>query len=191
MPEPVQDLRRFSQPPEFRGRPAWYAQLWWVIQATLFGLSPQFMYGWRRWLLRRFGAKIGKGAIIRPSARFTYPWKVKIGDWSWVGDAAVIYSLETIDIGSNVSVSQKCYLCAGTHDYTQPDFPYVLDPARTRIVIEDEAWLANDVFVAPGVTIGRGAVVGARSNVYRSLPPMMVCYGSPAEPRKPRVVLRH
>jgi len=98
----------------------------------------------------------------------------------------VIYSLEKIDIGSNVSISQRCYLCAGSHDYTKRDFPYVLDPTLTQIIVEDEAWLANDVFVGPGVTIGRGAVVGARSSVFASLPAMMVCFGSPAEAKKPR-----
>jgi putative colanic acid biosynthesis acetyltransferase WcaF len=186
MNDQVQDLRSFTVPPEFRGRPAWYVQVWWLVQATLFGMSPQFMYAWRNWLLRLFGASIGVGVHVRPSARITYPWKVSIGDWSWVGDGAVIYSLESIIIGRNVSISQRCYLCAGSHDYTKRNFPYVLDAAKTRIVVEDEAWLANDVFVGPGVTVGRGAVVGARSNAFNSLPPMMVCYGSPAEAKKKR-----
>jgi putative colanic acid biosynthesis acetyltransferase WcaF len=125
---------------------------------------------------------------IRPTARITYPWKVSIGDWSWVGDGAVIYSLERIDIGCNVSISQRCYLCAGSHDYTKRDFRYILDPEKTQISVEDEVWLANDVFVGPGVTIGRGAVVGARSSAFGSLPSMMVCAGSPATARKPRIV---
>jgi putative colanic acid biosynthesis acetyltransferase WcaF len=186
MLEPVQELSKFRMPSGFRGRSAAYVQIWWIVQATLFGLSPQFMYRWRNWLLRLFGATVGVGVLVRPSVRITYPWKVAIGDWSWVGDGAVIYSLERIVIGRNVSISQRCYLCAGSHDYTKPDFAYVLDPAKTRIVVEDEAWLANDVFVGPGVTIGKGAVVGARSNVFKSLPAMMVCYGSPAEPKKQR-----
>jgi putative colanic acid biosynthesis acetyltransferase WcaF len=182
----VQDLRRFTVPPGFRGRPAWFVQCWWLVQGTLFALSPQFMFGWRNWLLRRFGARIGTGVRIRPSARITYPWKVSIGDWSWLGDDAVLYSLDIICVGSNVSISQRCYLCAGSHDYTRPDFPYVLDGAKTRIVVEDESWLANDVFVGPGVTVGTGTVVGARSSVFESLPPMMVCYGNPAQARRPR-----
>jgi putative colanic acid biosynthesis acetyltransferase WcaF len=103
-----------------------------------------------------------------------------------VGDDAVIYSLENIVIGRNVSVSQRCYLCAGSHDYTKRDFPYVQDPVKTRIFVEDEVWLANDVFIGPGVTIGKGAVVGARSSVFKSLPVMMVCYGNPAVPVKMR-----
>jgi putative colanic acid biosynthesis acetyltransferase WcaF len=186
--EPVQDLEKFTIPAGFRGRPAWLVQLWWLVQATLFGLSPQFMYAWRNWLLRTFGAAVGVGVHIRPTARITYPWKVSIGDWSWIGDGAVIYSLEHIVIGRNVSISQRCYLCAGSHDYTKADFSYVLDAEKTRIVVEDEVWLANDVFVGPGTTIGRGTVVGARSSVFRSLPAMMVCYGTPAEAKKPRIL---
>jgi putative colanic acid biosynthesis acetyltransferase WcaF len=185
--EPVQDLKAFGVPPGFRGRPAWVAQCWWLVQATLFGMSPQFMYGWRRWLLKGFGAAVGRGVRIRPTARITYPWKVSIGEWSWVGDGAIIYSLERIDIGRNVCISQRCYLCAGSHDYTKRDFRYILDPEKTRICVEDEVWLANDVFVGPGVTVGRGTVVGARSNVFGSLPSMMVCFGSPAEAKKPRI----
>ena len=185
--EPVQDLKAFRVPTGFRGRPGWVVQCWWLVQATLFGMSPQFMYPWRNWLLRRFGATVGRGVRIRPTARITYPWKLSIGDWSWIGDGAVIYSLERIDIGRNVSVSQRSYLCAGSHDYTQRDFRYILDPQRTRIVVQDEVWLANDVFVGPGVTIGKGAVVGARSSVFNSLPAMTIAFGCPAEAKKPRI----
>ena len=186
MSDPVQDLRNFKTPDGFRGRPAWFVQMWWVVQGTVFRLSPMFMYGFRSWLLRMFGAKIGKGVRVRPSARITYPWKVSIGDWSWIGEEAVLYSLDQIDIGSNVSISHRCYLCAGSHDYSKPEFPYIVDSVKTRISVGDEVWLANDVFVGPGVSIGRGAVVGARSNAFYSLPAMMVCFGTPAEARKPR-----
>ncbi len=188
MSEPIQDLRRFSTPDEFRGRPAWFVQLWWIVQATVFRQSPMFMYGWRNWLLRLFGASIGSGVRVRPSAHITYPWKVKIDESSWIGEEAVLYSLEEISIGKNVSISHRCYLCAGNHDYTKPEFPFVLDPVLTRIRIEDETWLANDVFIGPGVVVGKGAVVGARSSAFSSLPAMMVCYGNPAKAIKPRIM---
>ncbi len=106
-----------------------------------------------------------------------------IGDWSWIGDRVVLYSLGKIEIGSNVVVSQNSYLCAGTHDYTVPSF----DISGPKVKIEDEVWLASDVFVGPGVTIGRGAVVGARSSVFHDLPPMMVCRGEPAVPIRERL----
>jgi putative colanic acid biosynthesis acetyltransferase WcaF len=177
-----QELERFRLPPNFRGRPAWFVQLWWLVQATLFRGSPQVLYGFRRWLLRLFGAKVGAGVLLRASATFTYPWKIEIGDHSWIGDDAILYSFAPIKIGSDVVISQKCYLCAGTHDYRAAAF----DIESSPIVIDDKVWIATDVFVAPGVTIHRGAVVGSRSSVYRDLPEMMVCTGSPAQPVRPR-----
>ena len=178
----AQDLSRFRVPATFRCRSGWYVQLWWLIQASLFAWSPQVLYGWRRFLLRFFGAKIGKGVIIRPSTRITYPWKVSIGDFAWVGDDVVLYSLGEIDIGANAVVSHRCYLCTGSHDYTQPTFDIYAKP----ILIGAEAWLATDVFVAPGVRIGRGAVVGARSSVFEDIPELMVAKGTPAKPFKKR-----
>jgi putative colanic acid biosynthesis acetyltransferase WcaF len=174
----IQDLKTFRLPPNFRGRSGFVVQLWWLVQATLFRASPQVMYGFRRWLLRQFGAQIGTGVRIRPSVTVPYPWKLQIGDHSWIGDHAVLYTFAKITIGKNAVVSQKSYLCAGTHDYRSPGF----DIQALPIVIEDEAWLAADVFVAPGVTVGKGTVVGSRSSVFGDLPPMMVCIGSPARP---------
>ena len=179
-----QDLSKFKLPPNFRGKAGWYVQLWWIVQDTLFRWSPQFMYGWRRFLLKLFGAKIGKDVIIRPTAKVTFPWKVKIGDYSWIGDDVVLYSLGEIEIGNNVVISQRSYICTGSHDYTKIDFPIL----AKKIVIEDEAWLATDVFVAPGVKIGKGTVVGARSSVFKDLPPGKVCIGNPAKPIKDRIV---
>lgn len=158
-------------------------QLWWLVQSTLFRASPQLMYGFRRWLLRRFGAQIGEGVVIRPSVTIPYPWKLEIGDHSWIGDHTVLYTFAKITIGKNVVVSQKSYLCAGTHDYRSPAFEIQAFP----IVIEDEAWLAADVFVAPGVTIGKGTVVGSRSSVFSDLPQMMICVGSPARAVRARL----
>jgi putative colanic acid biosynthesis acetyltransferase WcaF len=183
---PYQDLSSFRLPPGFRGRSAWQVQLWWLVQATLFRGSPQFAYGFRRALLRMFGARIGKGVIIRPTATVTYPWKVSIGDHAWVGDDAVLYSLGQISIGAHAVVSQRSYLCGGDHDYALVDFPI-----RGRdVCIGEQAWVAADVFVAPGVTVGAGAVVGSRSSVFKDLPPGMVCMGNPCRPVKPRHMQR-
>lgn len=173
-----QDLANFQLPPNFRGRPGWYVQLWWMVQSSLFGMSPQFMYGWRQWLLQIFGANVGKKVLIRPTARITYPWKVHIGDYSWIGDDVVLYSLGKIEVGCNVVISQRSYICTASHDYASPSFEIFTQPVN----IEDEAWIATNVFVAPGVTIGKGAIVGACSSVFSDLPAMMLCTGSPAKP---------
>lgn len=179
----IQNLEKFKIPVGFRGRPGWSVQLWWIVEALLFNPSPQFMYGWRRFLMRSFGAKVGKGVILRPSMHTQFPWKVTIGDYSWIGDHVVLYSLGPIDIGSNVVISQKSYLCTGSHDYLKEDFPIYFQPIK----IEDECWLATDVYVGPGVTIGKGTVIGARSSVFKSLPENKICMGSPAKVVKERI----
>ena len=171
-----QRLDRFRVPAGFRGRPGWYVQLWWLVQALLFRPSPQVLYGWRRWLLRRFGARIGRGVLIRPSARITYPWKLTVGDYAWIGDDVELYTLGEITIGAHAVVSQRCYLCTGSHDYTRATFDIFARP----IVIGEQAWLATDVFVAPGVEIGAGTVVCARSAVFKSLPGGVIARGTPA-----------
>jgi putative colanic acid biosynthesis acetyltransferase WcaF len=171
-----QRLDQFRVPPGFRGRSAVYTQLWWIVQSTLFGMSPQALFGWRRWLLQLFGARIGKGVFIRPSVRVTYPWKLKVGDYCHIGDEVVLYTLGEIEIGDCVVVSQRSYICTGSHDYTSPTF----DIYAKKIVIESEAWVATDVFVAPGIRIGSGAVVGARSSVFSDVPPGVIAVGSPA-----------
>ncbi|WP_200822097.1 putative colanic acid biosynthesis acetyltransferase [Caballeronia arvi] len=178
----IQDLREFRVPRHFRGASSFKVQIWWLVQASLFRWSPQVMYGWRRGLLRVFGAKIGKSVIIRPSATVTYPWKLAIGDFSWIGDDVVLYSLGQLTIGSNSVISQRSYLCGGDHDYRDPAFPI-----RARsIQIGDQVWIGTDVFVGPGTSVGKGAVIGARSTVVRDIPPLMVCVGSPARPIKHR-----
>jgi putative colanic acid biosynthesis acetyltransferase WcaF len=140
------------------------------------------LYGWRRFLLRLFGAQIGKKVIIRPTAKITYPWKLSIGDYSWIGDNVVLYTLGNIDIGKNTVISQKSYLCTGSHDYTKIDFPIYTE----KITIEDQCWLASDVYIAPGVTIGRGTVIGARSSVFKDLEAGNIYLGTPAKFLKKR-----
>ncbi len=177
-----QDLKTFKIPNEFRGKSKFLVQFWWIIQGTLFRLSPQFMYGWRRLLLRLFGAKIGDSVLIRPTVKVLYPWKLTIGNWSWIGDEVTLYNMANINIGVNCVISQKSYLCTGTHDHTKPTFDIYAKP----IEIKDEVWVASDVFVTPGVTIGYGTVVGFRSTVNKDLPSKMICYGNPARPIKSR-----
>lgn len=111
--EPLVDLRLYDQSWFDRGKPGWYILLWWLVQAIAFPISPHNAHGFRCWLLRLFGAKIGKKVMVRPTARFTYPWKVEIGDYSWIGDDVVLYSLDRIAIGTQCVISQKSYLCTG------------------------------------------------------------------------------
>lgn len=171
-----QDLSKFNVPPGFRGRNVAVVQLWWLCQATLFALSPQPFYGWRAALLRLFGAKIGKQVKVRSSSRFTYPWKVSIGDHSWIGDRAELYSLDAIEVGAHCCISQDCYIATSGHNTGALAFDYT----NGKVIIEDEVWLASGVFVMPNLRICHGAVVGARSLVSKDVPGASIMMGSPA-----------
>jgi putative colanic acid biosynthesis acetyltransferase WcaF len=180
----MQELRKHKLPTNFRGKQALFVQSWRLVESMLCNLSPQFLYSWRRIWYKFFGAEIGKSVLIRPSVKCVYPWKLTIGNYSWIGDDVSLYTLGEIEIGSNTVISQNCYLCTGSHDYTSPTF----DIYAKKITIGDQVWLASDVFVGPGVTIGNGTVVGVRSTVLHDLPEGMICYGTPAKPIKPRVM---
>ncbi|MBF2065071.1 MAG: colanic acid biosynthesis acetyltransferase WcaF [Calothrix sp. C42_A2020_038] len=181
--KPFMDLSKYDQSWYDRGRPSWYVLLWWFVQAVTFPLTLHPFNGLRCSILRLFGARIGKNVLIRPTARFTYPWKVRIGDYSWIGDNVVFYSLDQINIGSHCVISQKSYLCTGSHDMKDPAFGL----KTASITVNDGAWIAADCFIAPGVNIGANAVIGARSSVFANMPAGQVCVGSPCRPRYPRI----
>jgi len=159
-------------------RGAW--NLAWLL---LFRPSPVFMHGWRRWILRRFGAKVGVGAHIYPSARIWAPWNLDVDVEAGVAGGAILYSQGRIRIGRRAVVSQGAHICTGTHDYEKAGSPLVTGPVE----IGDHAWVAAEAFVHPGVSIGEGAVVGARAVVTRDMPSWTVCAGHPCSPLKPRV----
>jgi putative colanic acid biosynthesis acetyltransferase WcaF len=181
MPQ-YQDLSVFTVPASFRGKSKLSVQLWWIVQETLFAWSPQIFYQWRVMLLRLFGAEIGKHVKIRSSVTITYPWLVSIGDYSWVGDDCVLYSLGQISIGKHVALAHQVYVNTGGHEYRKKTFDIFSKP----VLIEDECWITNDVYIAPGVTIGKGTIVSARSSVFKDLPGGKVCVGTPAKPIKDR-----
>ena len=131
-----------------------------------------------------FGARIGRDVLVRPSVRITYPWKVSIGDRSWIGDYAELYSLGEIEIGSDSVVSQYAYLCTGSHDHRAIGFDIYAKPIR----VEDEAWVSAGAFVGPGVTIGQGSVIAARSVVLSDTIPFKIYAGSPAVIRGDRTL---
>ena len=180
-----QRLDLFKLPPGFRGRGALFVQLWWLVQALIVKPLPQMFYPVRRSLLRAFGAEIGSGVLIRPGVEITYPWKVTIGNNSWIGDDVTLYSLGPIAIGANTVISQNSYICAADHDCSDIRFPIRERP----INIGEQVWIASDVWIGPGVTVADGVVVGARSTVTKDLPPGMICIGAPCKPIRPRVMI--
>jgi putative colanic acid biosynthesis acetyltransferase WcaF len=180
--QPWIDLRTYDQSWFDRGRSNPIILLWWLVQGIIFPLSLHQMDSWRCAILRLFGARIGVGVKIRPTARFTYPWKVTIGDYSWIGDDVVIYSLDKVIIGSHSVISQKCYLCTGSHDPSNRSFGLKTTP----ILIGNGVWIAADCFLAPGVKIGSNAVIGARSTIFADIPAQKVAWGSPCRPQYDR-----
>lgn len=178
------DLRQYNSSQHQRGRPSWVVILWWLIQGVLFPLSLHNLNGFRGWLLRLFGAQIGQGVVIRPTARFTYPWKIAIGDYSWIGDDVVLYSVDRIEIGCHCVISQKSYLCTGSHDLKDPSFSLITSP----INIGNGVWVATDCFIAPGVAIGANSVIGARSSVFRNISEQKIAWGSPCTSHRDRIV---
>ncbi len=167
----AQHLRNPNYPASIQRR-----RIVWALLQPLFRWSPRPLHGWRVWLLRRLGAKIGRRVQIYPSARVMFPWNIEIADDVIIGWDARLYSLTTIRIADNVLVSQGAHLCAGSHDHRRANYPLVLKP----VVVESGAWLAAECFVGPGVTVGAGAVVAARAVVARDVPAGAVVAGNPA-----------
>ncbi len=161
-----------------------FCRVLWGVGKLLFRFSPRPCFGWRRLVLRCFGAKIGAHVNTYPTTRIYFPWKLTVGDWSAIGEDALIYNLGPVTLGTKVTVSQRAHLCAGTHDYTRPDLPLLKPP----IVIKDQAWICADAFVGPNVVVGEGAVVGARAVVMKNVEPWVVVAGNPARKIKKRIL---
>lgn len=151
--------------------------LWWSVQATVWRWSWHNFYGWRRLLLRVFGASVHHTARIRPSVRIECPWNLKLEANSVVGDRANLYALGEITLGVRATVSQQAHLCAGTHNFDLPHLPLICLPIR----IGDDAWVAADAFVGPGVTVGAGTILGARGCAFKDLEPWAIYGGNPSK----------
>lgn len=149
----------------------------WVVIKCLFFQNP---WPWpselRVSLLRLFGAKIGRGVVIRSNVNITFPWRLAVADHVWIGEEVTILSLAQVTIDSNVCISQRAYLCTGSHDFRSPAFDLQTKP----ITIHPGCWIAAQAFVAMGVGIGEGSVVGAGSVVIENVPPHSFVRGNPA-----------
>ncbi len=148
----------------------------WSLASPIFHFTPRSCFAWRARLLSIFGAKIGKGVHIYPSAKIYIPWNLSIGDNSSIGEWALIYNLGLVSIGSEATISHRAHLCAGTHDYSDPNLPLV----RSTISIGSQAWICADAFIGPGVSIGRGAIVGGASVVMHDVDQWQIVAGNPA-----------
>jgi len=158
--------------------------LWELTGQPLLRLTFHNWYATRVLILRAFGAHIHPTARVRPSAHISHPWNLTIGAHTSIGDHAILDCLAPITIGRRCTISQYAYLCTTACDCTLQALPVTGEP----ITIEDDAWIAADVYVAPGVTVGADTVVGARSSVFKSMPPRSVCAGDNARKLGERAV---
>lgn len=158
-------------------------RLAWILVWTFAARwTPVPLHGWRCVLARLFGARLGKGVALYPSASVWAPWNLTMGDRSCLAEGVRCYNVETVSIASDVVVSQYAYLCTASHDPHLTDFPLIGAP----ITIAKGAWIAAEAFVSPGVTVGARAVAAARAVVVRNVAPDLIVGGNPAKPLKTR-----
>jgi len=152
-------------------------RLAWSLGLPMFRLTPRPCFGLRRWLLRRYGAVVGEQVNTYPSSTIYFPWNLQIGDYSAVGEWALIYNLGPVTIGERCTISQRTHLCAGTHDYRDPAMPL----QKLPIHIGSDAWVCADAFIGPGVSVGARAIVGARAVAVNHVAENAIVAGNPAK----------
>lgn len=151
--------------------------LWEVVWLVLFRPSPVPFFGWRRMLLRLFGAHISSTAKVYPSVRIWAPWNLTMESHSCLGRGVDCYSVAPIQIGHSATVSQRVFLCTASHDIRAPGNPLVTAP----IVIEKDAFVFAEAFVGMGVVVGERAVVAARAVVVKRVSENQIVAGNPAK----------
>lgn len=122
-------------------------------------------------ILRIFGARIGERVVVRSNVNITFPWRLEVGDDVWLGEEVLILSLAPVVIESNVCISQRAFLCTGSHDFRAANFDLITKP----ITVRSGSWVAAQAFIAPGVEIGEGSMVAAGSVVSENVPPKAWC----------------
>lgn len=160
--------------------------LWMIVNRTIFRmLIGDRLKGLRAYILKLFGADISSPTLIYNSVKVFAPWNLKVGYMACIGPNVNIYNKGMVEIGNYTIISQDTTLCTATHDITSPGNDLVVKPIR----ILDRAWVASEAFVGPGVTIGEGAVAGARAAVFKDVNSWMVVGGNPARFIKNRVIV--
>lgn len=166
------DLAKFDNASFDRGASRWKEALWWLVRSVLFAPWFPVPSAFKVAALRAFGARVGRGVVIRSRVNITFPWRIEIGDQAWIGDEVLILSLDRVVIGSNVCLSQRAFLCTGSHDFSKDTFDLITRP----ITIGESCWIGAQCFVAPGAELPAGTRYRAGSLVT----------ASPAPDREPR-----
>lgn len=150
--------------------------LWYFVNALVIKNHLNPISGIRVKALRLFGAKIGRGVVIKPGVNVKYPWLLTVGDYSWIGEEVWIDNLAEVSIGSNCCLSQGAMLLCGNHNYRLPTFDLMVKP----IIVEDGAWVGAKSVVCPGVTVGRDSILTVGSMATSNLEAGKIYQGIPA-----------
>lgn len=180
---PTTDLSTFHVG-SYRAGPLWKVVLWYPINYYLFDSPIPWPSRLKVSILRLFGAEIGKGVVIKPNVRIKNPWRLRMGNHSWIGESVWIDNMEDVVIGRHVNLSQGVILLTGNHDYTHSGFPFRL----AKITLEDGVWIGARSIVCPGITCHSHAVLSVNSVASKPLQPWTVYAGNPAVPVRPRVM---
>lgn len=170
------DLAKFRAGQLDRGAGFVKEGLWLITSLILFRLCPFRLSAMKGCALQIFGAKVGRGVVIKPRVIITFPWKLTLGNNVWLGEECWLLNLDHITIGNNVCVSQRAFLCTGNHDYKSQNFDLIVKPIR----VEDGAWIGANAWVGPGVCVGNHAVLAAGSVIANDLAPFGIYRGNPA-----------
>ena len=177
-----QDLKNYKYNLR-REHTLFYIQLYRIVDLLFIKTSPKFLNIWRVYIYKIFGAKIGKGVKISPSAKFLYPWNIEIGNHCWIGDNVELYSVAKILIGNNVAFAHNIFVATASHNVSLKNFNTHTKP----VIFKDEVWVSSNSFINMGVVLNKGVVVGSASVVTRDLPEGYICFGNPAKPIKKRI----
>jgi putative colanic acid biosynthesis acetyltransferase WcaF len=170
------DLSKTSRRGYKPGRSYAYRALWLIVEALVMLNPVVTSYSLKRWVFRRFGARIGRGVLIKPNVHVRCPWHLEVGDNVWIGERAWIDNYVSVRIESNAVVSQGAYLCTGNHDWSDPGMGLVVKP----IAVEQGAWVGAFARIGPGVTVGAAAIVTLGSVLLKDAQPKGIYTGNPA-----------
>jgi putative colanic acid biosynthesis acetyltransferase WcaF len=177
------DLSRFRLG-DYRPGNKWRVSAWFLVNYFIFNSAVPWPQSFKSFLLRLFGATVGKGLVLKVRVRIKYPWRLVIGDHCWLGEDVWIDNLEQVTIGNHVCLSQGAMLLTGNHDYSKPDFPYRLG----KITLQDGVWLGARSVVCPGVVAGSHAILTVNSVATRNMESWQVFSGNPATPVRERTI---